>query len=114
MREPDPQLPKRPPDEHIRVARHPSLSTINEERSSQLGTGSVYETPLSEISSSATQDGGPDDEEKAELSVSIDGRDVSVSVSLYETPDISEAEAQKIVEIFAEELSEYISGDFFL
>ncbi|CAG0914304.1 unnamed protein product [Notodromas monacha] len=112
-RELEPEQPagKRPSiDDHIRVTRHPSLSTINEERSSQIGTGSFYETPMSDISSSATHDGAPEDEEKAELSVSIDGRDVSVSVSLYETPDISELDAQKIVEIFADELSEYISA----
>ena len=77
---------------HPRIARNPSLSTIQEERSSQI---SLYETARQE------------EEEKAEISVSLDGREVSVS--LYETPDLTEEEAQQIVELFAEELSERIS-----
>ncbi|KAB7507356.1 Muscle M-line assembly protein unc-89, partial [Armadillidium nasatum] len=79
------------------VVRNPSLSTINEERSSQI---SIYE--------SAADDASLLDEEKAEVSVSIDGKDVSLS--LYETPDISETEAKQIAEIYAEEISDHLSG----
>lgn len=79
------------------IARNPSLSTINEERSSQI---SVYESAVSEASGL--------DEEKADVSVSIDGKEVSLS--LYETPDISEAEAKQIAEIYADEISDHLSG----
>jgi hypothetical protein len=82
--------------EHPRIARNPSLSTIQEERSSQI---SLYETANAEDTLTG--------EERAEISVSLDGREVSVS--LYETPDLTEEEAQQIVELFAEELSERIS-----
>lgn len=79
------------------IARNPSLSTINEERSSQI---SMYESAVSEAS-------GLDDE-RADVSVSIDGKEISLS--LYDTPDISEAEAKQIAEIYAEEISDHISG----
>lgn len=79
------------------IARNPSLSTINEERSSQI---SVYESAVSEASC---------EDEKADISVSIDGREVSLS--LYETPDISEAEARQIAEIYADEISDRLSGN---
>lgn len=79
------------------IVRNPSLSTINEERSSQI---SVYESAVSEASGL--------DEEKADVSVSIDGKEVSLS--LYETPDISEAEAKQIAEIYADEISDHLSG----
>lgn len=79
------------------IARNPSLSTINEERSSQI---SIYESAVSEASGA--------DDEKADISVSIDGREVSLS--LYETPDISEAEAKQIADIYAEEISDHLSG----
>ncbi|KAK8746928.1 hypothetical protein OTU49_016903, partial [Cherax quadricarinatus] len=77
------------------IARNPSLSTINEERSSQI---SVYESAVSEAS----------EEERADVSLSIDGREVSLS--LYETPDISEAEAKQIAEIYADEISDHLSA----
>ena len=79
-----------------KIARNPSLSTIQEERSSQM---SLYETASAADSLTG--------EERAEISVSIDGR--AVSLSLYDTPDLTEDDAQKIVELFAEELSERIS-----
>ncbi|CAG7826520.1 unnamed protein product, partial [Allacma fusca] len=72
-----------------KLARDPSLSTILEERSSQMV--SVYETA----------------EGLDEISVSIDGKEVSVS--LYETPDLTEQDAKNIIEMFADEFSEYIS-----
>ena len=75
-----------------KFARDPSLSTILEERSSQMV--SVYETA----------------EGLDEISVSIDGKEVSVS--LYETPDLTEQDAKNIIEMFADEYSEYISGSF--
>lgn len=82
------------------IARNPSLSTINEERSSQI---SVYESAVSEASC---------EDERADISVSIDGREVSLS--LYETPDISEAEAKQIAEIYADEISDRLSGNICL
>lgn len=78
------------------VVRNPSLSTINEERSSQI---SVYES--AEVSL-------VEEEDKAEVSVSIDGRDVSLS--LYETPDLSEHDAKQIADMYAEEISDHLSG----
>lgn len=79
------------------IARNPSLSTINEERSSQI---SMYESAMSEASAL--------DDERADVSVSIDGKEISLS--LYDTPDISEAEAKQIAELYAEEISDHISG----
>ena len=81
--------------EHTRISRHPSLSTIQEEHTSQI---SAYETPAADDTFT---------EEKVEISISVDGKDISVS--LYETPDLTEEEAQQIVEMFAEELSERVS-----
>lgn len=72
-----------------------SLSTIHEERTSQL-----HDTLQSE--KSVTFD------EKGELSFSFDGREVSVS--LYETPDLTEEEALQIVEMYADQLSERVTG----
>lgn len=65
------------------LTRQPSLSTIQEERTSQL----------------------------QEVSFSFDGKEVSVS--LYETPDLTEEEALQIVEMYAEELSEHVSGSLY-
>lgn len=71
------------------LQRNFSLSTINEERTSQM-----YET-------------AGDVSEKADLSFSFDGKDVSVS--LYETPDLTEEEAMQIVEMYADQISEHIT-----
>ncbi|KAL3284830.1 hypothetical protein HHI36_018969 [Cryptolaemus montrouzieri] len=79
--------------QRIELARVPSLSTIHEERTSQL-----YE------SAQANQSLTIDDRE---VSFSFDGKDVSVS--LYETPDLTEEEAIQIVEMYADQLSEHIS-----
>jgi hypothetical protein len=35
-----------------------------------------------------------------------------VSVSLYETPDLTEEEALQVVEMYADQLSEHVSGEF--
>jgi hypothetical protein len=78
------------------LARNPSLSTIHEERTSQM-----YDTPATERS--ATVD------ERAEFSFSFDGKEVSVS--LYETPDLTEEEALQVVEMYADQLSEHVSGE---
>lgn len=72
-----------------------SLSTIHEERTSQL-----HDTLQSE--KSVTLD------ERNELSYSFDGREVSLS--LYETPDLTEEEALQIVEMYADQLSERVTG----
>lgn len=68
-----------------------SLSIIMEERSSQLNnsTSTTYE-------------------EAAGISFSFDGKEVSIS--LYETPDLTEEEALQIVEMYANELTDHISG----
>ena len=80
------------------LIRNPSLSTINEEHTSQI---SVYESAISEGSLIA-------EDEKAEISISVDGKEISMS--LYETPDISEAEAKQIADIYADEISDRLSG----
>ncbi|KAL1456666.1 hypothetical protein WDU94_001379 [Cyamophila willieti] len=72
------------------LVKDPSLSTIQEE-----GTSEIYDTPMASI-------------EEREISFSFDGKEVSVS--LYETPDLTEEEAIKVVEMYADELSEHISG----
>lgn len=76
---------------HEALQRNHSLSTINEERSSQL-----YETPAGDLSSQ-------------NLSFSFDGKEVSVS--LYETPDLTEEEALQIVEMYADQISEHVTSD---
>ncbi|KAH8320996.1 hypothetical protein KR067_013009 [Drosophila pandora] len=73
------------------LQRNLSLSTIQEERTSQL-----YETPMD-----ITID------EKGDVSFSFDGKEVSVS--LYETPDLTEEEALKIVEMYADQISEHVT-----
>lgn len=72
------------------LQRNHSLSTINEERSSQL-----YETPAGDIT------------QKSDVSFSFDGKEVSVS--LYETPDLTEEEALQIVEMYADQISEHVT-----
>jgi hypothetical protein len=61
----------------------------------------MYDTPATERS--ATVD------ERAEVSFSFDGKEVSVS--LYETPDLTEEEALQVVEMYADQLSEHVSGE---
>lgn len=74
------------------IVRDPSLSTIHEERTSQ----------MHDAEQSLSLD------ERGEVSFSFDGKEVSVS--LYETPDLTEEEALQVVEMYADELSEHISG----
>lgn len=74
------------------LQRNLSLSTINEERTSQM-----YDTPMGDITL----------DDKGEISFSFDGKEVSVS--LYETPDLTEEEALQIVEMYADQLSENIT-----
>lgn len=47
-------------------------------------------------------------EEAAGISFSFDGKEVSIS--LYETPDLTQEEALQIVEMYANELTEHILG----
>ncbi|XP_050743266.1 titin isoform X41 [Drosophila biarmipes] len=74
------------------LQRNYSLSTIQEERTSQL-----YETPVGDITI----------DDKGDVSFSFDGKEVSVS--LYETPDLTEEEALKIVEMYADQISEHVT-----
>ncbi|XP_044317905.1 titin isoform X3 [Drosophila rhopaloa] len=74
------------------LQRNFSLSTIQEERTSQM-----YETPVGDITI----------DEKGDVSFSFDGKEVSVS--LYETPDLTEEEALKIVEMYADQISEHVT-----
>lgn len=74
------------------LQRNFSLSTIHEEHTSQM-----YETPVGDITI----------DEKADVSFSFDGKEVSVS--LYETPDLTEEEALKIVEMYADQISEHVT-----
>lgn len=79
----------RPLPPPAQLVRQPSLSTILEERTSQMHDPMTLD-------------------DRAEVSFSFDGKEVSVS--LYETPDLTEEEALQVVEMYAEELSEHISG----
>lgn len=74
------------------IQRNLSLSTINEEHTSQM-----YETPVGDITI----------DEKGDVSFSFDGKEVSVS--LYETPDLTEEEALQIVEMYADQISEHVT-----
>lgn len=85
------------PQQRAELTHQPSLSTIHEERTSQL-----YDTPQGDQSLTV--------DDRGEVSFSFDGKEVSVS--LYETPDITEEEALQIVEMYADQLSEYITGKF--
>ncbi|XP_043500905.1 titin homolog [Polistes fuscatus] len=76
------------------LARNLSLSTIHEERTSQL-----YDTPQTDRSITL--------DDRGEVSFSFDGKEVSVS--LYETPDLTEEEALQIVEMYADQLSEHVT-----
>lgn len=60
----------------------------------------MYETVKTDLSASI--------EDRGDVSFSFDGKEVSVS--LYETPDLTENEAIQIVEMYADQLSENISG----
>lgn len=77
-----------------KLQRNMSLSTINEERTSQM-----YE--------SAASGGDITIDEKGDVSFSFDGKEVSVS--LYETPDLTEEEALQIVEMYADQISEHVT-----
>lgn len=79
------------------LARNLSLSTIHEERTSQL-----YDTPQTDHSITL--------DDRGEVSFSFDGKEVSVS--LYETPDLTEEEALQIVEMYADQLSEHVTGKY--
>lgn len=81
------------------LLRQLSLSTIHEERTSQM-----YDTPAAEISMKSCED-------KGDISFSFDGKEVSVS--LYETPDLTEEEALQIIEMYAEEISEHVTEQNF-
>ncbi|VVC32965.1 Hypothetical protein CINCED_3A023493 [Cinara cedri] len=72
------------------LLRNESLSTIPEERTSQMEKSYTIEEP-------------------ADISFSFDGKEVTVS--LYETPDLTHDEALQIIEMYADELSEHISED---
>ncbi|XP_077302252.1 uncharacterized protein LOC143922796 [Arctopsyche grandis] len=74
------------------LQRNISLSTIHEERTSQM-----YDTPVGDVTL----------DEKGEISFSFDGKEVSVS--LYETPDLTEEEALQIIEMYADQLSENVT-----
>ncbi|KAJ8924692.1 hypothetical protein NQ315_000843 [Exocentrus adspersus] len=79
--------------QRMELARQPSLSTIHEERTSQL-----YDTAGDQSLTLA---------DHGEVSFSFEGKEVSVS--LYETPDLTEEEAIQIVEMYADQLSEHVS-----
>lgn len=74
------------------LMRNESLSTIPEERTSQMEKSYTIEEP-------------------ADISFSFDGKEVTVS--LYETPDLTHDEALQVIEMYADELSEHISGTSF-
>lgn len=82
-------------EQRAEIARQTSLSTIHEERTSQ-----IYDTPQGDMSLTL--------DDKGEVSFSFDGKEVSVS--LYDTPDLTEEEALKVVEMYADQISEHVSG----
>ncbi|KAJ6643187.1 Muscle M-line assembly protein unc-89, partial [Pseudolycoriella hygida] len=84
--------PQKAPPQDVEIQRNLSLSTINEERTSQM-----YDTPAGDITI----------DEKGDVSFSFDGKEVSVS--LYETPDLTEEEALQIVEMYADQISEHVT-----
>ncbi|XP_046388866.1 titin homolog [Ischnura elegans] len=94
---------QQPVPEGPRIARYPSLSTIHEERTSQMHDSQ----PSASMATAIGDEEEAEEDGRAEVSFSFDGREVSVS--LYETPDLTEEEALQIVEMFAEELSEHVS-----
>ncbi|KAJ8687543.1 hypothetical protein QAD02_023337, partial [Eretmocerus hayati] len=81
-------------DDERELARNLSLSTIHEERTSQL-------LDTAQTDHSVTID------DRGEVSFSFEGKEISVS--LYETPDLTEEEALQIVEMYADQLSEHVT-----
>uniref|UniRef100_A0A182XAB4 Ig-like domain-containing protein n=1 Tax=Anopheles quadriannulatus TaxID=34691 RepID=A0A182XAB4_ANOQN len=76
------------------LVKDASLSTIHEERTSQMfDTAASYE--------SAASNG------RGEISFTFDGKEVSVS--LYETPELTNDEALQIVQMFADQLHQNIN-----
>uniref|UniRef100_A0AAG5CYZ5 Ig-like domain-containing protein n=1 Tax=Anopheles atroparvus TaxID=41427 RepID=A0AAG5CYZ5_ANOAO len=83
-----------PPEGAAALVKDASLSTIHEERTSQMfDTAASYE--------SAASNG------RGEISFTFDGKEVSVS--LYETPELTNDEALQIVQMFADQLHQNIN-----
>ncbi|XP_058119420.1 uncharacterized protein LOC131261405 [Anopheles coustani] len=83
-----------PPEGAAALVKDASLSTIHEERTSQIfDTAASYE--------SAASNG------RGEISFTFDGKEVSVS--LYETPELTNDEALQIVQMFADQLHQNIN-----
>uniref|UniRef100_A0A182PCJ4 Ig-like domain-containing protein n=1 Tax=Anopheles epiroticus TaxID=199890 RepID=A0A182PCJ4_9DIPT len=83
-----------PPEGAAPLVKDASLSTIHEERTSQMfDTAASYE--------SAASNG------RGEISFTFDGKEVSVS--LYETPELTNDEALQIVQMFADQLHQNIN-----
>jgi hypothetical protein len=82
-----------------------SLSTIQEERTSQLMSPEAHEQVLSHNDSPSLSFGKVD--EVGDMSISIGNQEVTLS--LYQTPDLSEKVARNICEMFAEELAESVN-----
>ncbi|XP_035890611.1 uncharacterized protein LOC118502486 [Anopheles stephensi] len=83
-----------PPEGAAPLVKDASLSTIHEERTSQMfDTAASYE--------SAASNG------REELSFTFDGKEVSIS--LYETPELTNDEALQIVQMFADQLHQNIN-----
>ncbi|XP_037075888.1 muscle M-line assembly protein unc-89-like [Pollicipes pollicipes] len=91
-----PAAPVMPPHEPFGVVRNPSLSTINEERTSQMmslfGTPQGTDTYLTPMLDGSV------------VSVVVDGREVSASV--FGTGEISLQQVHDILEAYSEHLSE--------
>ncbi|XP_050072186.1 uncharacterized protein LOC126560068 [Anopheles maculipalpis] len=83
-----------PPEGAAPLVKDASLSTIHEERTSQMfDTAASYE--------SAASNG------REEISFTFDGKEVSIS--LYETPELTNDEALQIVQMFADQLHQNIN-----
>ncbi|ETN63303.1 hypothetical protein AND_004966 [Anopheles darlingi] len=83
-----------PPEGPAALVKDASLSTIHEERTSQIfDTAASYESAASNS--------------RGEISFTFDGKEVSVS--LYETPELTNDEALQIVQMFADQLHQNIN-----
>uniref|UniRef100_A0A182MJT6 Ig-like domain-containing protein n=1 Tax=Anopheles culicifacies TaxID=139723 RepID=A0A182MJT6_9DIPT len=83
-----------PPEGAAPLVKDASLSTIHEERTSQM-----FDTAVSYESAASNGRG--------EISFTFDGKEVSVS--LYETPELTNDEALQIVQMFADQLHQNIN-----
>merc|ERR1711962_658071 len=93
-----------------------SLSTIQEERTSQMMSPEAQETHHPESAATLQNHSERNDalsisvgrvDEVGDISISIGNQELTLS--LYQTPDLSEKDAQNVCEMFADELAESVT-----